>query len=108
MRGNGQTLVGAFVLGGIVLALGAIVLFGKFNLFNPAVRAAVVFEDSIAGLSVGAPVTFRGVRVGAVESIAIQFDPKTTPPIFRSSCGSSPTVRGHTATAAAMPSICPP
>jgi paraquat-inducible protein B len=77
MRGNGQTLVGAFVLGGIVLALGAIVLFGKFNFFNPAVQAAVVFEDSIAGLSVGAPVTFRGVRVGAVESIAIQFDPKT-------------------------------
>ena len=25
----------------------------------------------------GAPVTFRGVRVGAVENIAIQFDPKT-------------------------------
>ena len=77
MRGNGQTVVGAFVLGGIVLALSAIVLFGKFSFFNPAIRAAVVFEDSIAGLSVGAPVTFRGVRVGAVESIAIQFDPKS-------------------------------
>jgi paraquat-inducible protein B len=60
-----------------VLALGAIVLFGKFNLFNPSIRAAIVFEDSIAGLSVGAPVTFRGVRVGAVDSIAIRFDPKT-------------------------------
>ena len=77
MRGSGQTVFGAFVLGGIVLALSAIVLFGKFNFFNPAIRAAVVFEDSIAGLSVGAPVTFRGVRVGAVESIAIQFDPKS-------------------------------
>jgi len=77
MRGNAQTLVGAFVLGGVVLALAAIVLFGKFNLFNPPLRAAVVFEDSIAGLAVGAPVTFRGVRVGAVESIAIRFDPKS-------------------------------
>ena len=65
------------MLGGIVLAVAAIVLFGKFSLFNPSVRAAIVFEDSIAGLSVGAPVTFRGVRVGAVESIAIEFDPET-------------------------------
>ncbi|HEY1412953.1 MAG TPA: MlaD family protein [Rhodopila sp.] len=76
MRGDRQTAVGAFVLGGLVLAVAAIVLFGKFNLFNPSVRAAVVFENSIAGLAVGAPVTFRGVRVGAVESIGIEFDPK--------------------------------
>jgi paraquat-inducible protein B len=72
-----QAVVGAFVLGGLALGLAAIVLFGKFNFFHPSVRAAIVFQDSIAGLSVGAPVTFRGVRVGAVESIAIEFDPKT-------------------------------
>ncbi len=77
MNANKQAAVGAFVLGGIVLALAAIVLFGKFNLFNPSIRAAVVFQDSIAGLSVGSPVTFRGVRVGAVQSIGIQFDPKS-------------------------------
>jgi paraquat-inducible protein B len=77
MKAGGQTALGAFVLGGIVLAVAAIVLFGKFDLFHPSIRAAVVFKDSIAGLSVGAPVTFRGVRVGAVESIALQFDPKS-------------------------------
>jgi paraquat-inducible protein B len=77
MKANGQTAVGAFVLGGIVLALAAVVLFGKLNMFHPSVRAAVVFEGSIAGLSVGASVTFRGVRVGAVENIGIEFDPKT-------------------------------
>jgi paraquat-inducible protein B len=77
MNPNRQAVVGAFVLGGIVLGLAAIVLFGNLNLFNPSVRAAIVFQDSIAGLSVGAPVTFRGVRVGAVESIGIEFDPKT-------------------------------
>jgi paraquat-inducible protein B len=78
MNANRQTAVGAFVLGGIVLALTAIVLFGNFSLFNPSVRAAIVFQNSIGGLSVGAPVTFRGVRVGAVESIGIEFDPKTS------------------------------
>lgn len=77
MNANRQTAVGAFVLGGLVLGLAAIVMFGKFNLFNPSVRAAVIFQNSIAGLSVGAPVTFRGVRVGAVDGIGIQYDTKT-------------------------------
>jgi paraquat-inducible protein B len=77
MNPNRQTAVGAFVLGGIVLGLAAIVLFGKFDLFTPPIKAAIVFKDSINGLSVGAPVTFRGVRVGAVQSIAIQFDAKS-------------------------------
>jgi paraquat-inducible protein B len=72
-----QALVGAFVLGGIALGLAAIILFGNLSLFNPPEKAAVVFEGSIAGLSVGAPVTFRGVRVGVVESIGIEVNPKT-------------------------------
>jgi paraquat-inducible protein B len=72
-----QTAIGVFVFGGLVLALGAVVLFGNFRLFSPTTRAAVVFQGSISGLSVGAPVTFRGVRVGAVESIVLQFDPQT-------------------------------
>ncbi len=77
MAADRQTAVGAFVLGGTVLALSAIVLFGKFNIFGTTTRAVVVFQDSISGLSIGAPVTFRGVRVGAVDSIVIQFDPTT-------------------------------
>lgn len=77
MKASAQAWVGAFVLGGIALLLAAIILFGNLSLFNPSITAAVVFQNSIAGLSVGAPVTFRGVRVGAVESIGIEFDPKT-------------------------------
>jgi paraquat-inducible protein B len=77
MKADRQTAVGAFVVGGIALSLAAIVLFGKFDLFNPSIKAAIVFKDSINGLSVGAPVTFRGVRVGAVQSISIQFDAKS-------------------------------
>jgi paraquat-inducible protein B len=72
-----QTTIGAFVLGGIVLALGAIVLFGNFRLFSETRRAVIVFQGSVSGLSIGAPVTFRGVRVGAVDTITIQFDAKT-------------------------------
>jgi len=77
MAADRQAAIGAFVLGGIVLGLGAIVFFGNFHPFSPTRRAAVVFEGSISGLSIGAPVTFWGVRVGAVDGILIQFDAKT-------------------------------
>ncbi|HEY0181403.1 MAG TPA: MlaD family protein [Rhodopila sp.] len=77
MNGRRNTAVGAFVLGGLALGMAAVILFGKFNLFNPPTRATVVFQDSIAGLAVGSPVTFRGVRVGAVDTIQILFDPNS-------------------------------
>lgn len=71
-----RAVIGGFMVGGVALALAAILLFGKAGFFSRAVRATVVFQDSIGGLAVGAPVTFHGVRVGAVESITISFDPK--------------------------------
>ena len=74
MNASRQTAIGAFVFGGLVLALMTVVLFGNFRLFNPTDRAAIIFQGSISGLTVGAPVTFRGVRVGAVQNITLQFD----------------------------------
>src|SRR5689334_6175071 len=35
------------------------------------------FHGSVAGLRVGAPVTFRGVRVGEVKSMGIRLNPQT-------------------------------
>lgn len=35
------------------------------------------FQQSIRGLSVGAPVDFRGVEVGRVRSLSVQYDPVT-------------------------------
>ena len=74
MNASRQAAIGAFVFGGLVLALMTVVLFGNFRLFNPTTRAAIIFQGSISGLAVGAPVTFRGVRVGAVQNITLQFD----------------------------------
>jgi len=72
-----QTIIGAFVFGGFLLALLAIILFGNFRLFSSTTRVAVVFQGSISGLSAGAPVTFRGVRIGNVQSTVLQFDAQT-------------------------------
>ncbi|GBQ10039.1 MlaD family protein [Swaminathania salitolerans] len=74
---NRQALVGAFVLGGVALLVSAFVLFGSFNPFSHTDRAVLVFRGATNGLSVGAPVSFRGVQVGAVDRIAIDYDPKT-------------------------------
>jgi paraquat-inducible protein B len=70
-------IVGAFVLGALALAAAAVILFGGSRLFATTSRAVIFFEGSVAGLDVGAPVTFRGVRLGAVIRVALNFDPAT-------------------------------
>jgi paraquat-inducible protein B len=37
----------------------------------------VSFKQSVKGLSVGAPVDFRGVNIGEVVRIGLAYDPKT-------------------------------
>jgi paraquat-inducible protein B len=69
--------IGLFVLTGIALAFATVVLFGKLDLFGETRAAEIVFDGSVSGLGVGSPVTFRGVRVGAVSSVAIAFDPRS-------------------------------
>jgi paraquat-inducible protein B len=66
--------VGSFVLGALVLGVIAILTFGGTHLFSRSLRVVVVFKDSIAGLEVGAPVTFRGVRIGRVDGMRLHLD----------------------------------
>lgn len=72
---NKKTQIGAFVILGSVLLLFIIMTFGHLRLFSSSKDVAVVFQNSISGLSVGAPVNFRGVKVGSVKSITLHFDP---------------------------------
>jgi paraquat-inducible protein B len=69
--------VGLFVLIGVALAFATIIVFGRLDLFGETRVAEIVFDGSVSGLGVGSPVTFRGVRVGSVSSVAIAFDPRT-------------------------------
>lgn len=68
------TLIGAFVLGAIALALTAIIILGGGKLFTRQVPVVMYFDGSLAGLSPGAPITFRGVRVGQVTEVFLSFD----------------------------------
>lgn len=67
-------VVGGFILGAVVLGVAAILFFGGLRVFSNTSRAVVFFDESLAGLEVGAPVTFHGVRIGSVTSIAIRMN----------------------------------
>jgi len=62
-------LVGAFVLGAITLVLGAIAALSSGNWLARRDFFAVYFPGSVKGLDKGAPVTFRGVKVGEVQDV---------------------------------------
>jgi paraquat-inducible protein B len=68
-------LVGAYILGALALGIVAILLFGGGRMFEKTARVVVYFKGSIAGLTVGSPVTFRGVQIGDVENIVVKVDP---------------------------------
>ena len=69
-------VVGGFVLGGLVLSVVGILLVAGTHLFSHEVHAVVYFQGSVAGLEVGAPVTFRGVSVGSVTRIGLDLNLK--------------------------------
>lgn len=69
--------VGAFVLGALGLGIGAILVFGGMRIFTRTQQFVLVFPDSVAGLSVGSPVTFRGVQIGRVRDIRVHINART-------------------------------
>jgi paraquat-inducible protein B len=68
------TLIGAFAVFGIVLVVAAVIAAGGGKLFARKERVVMHFSGSIYGLAVGAPVVFRGVRLGNVSSIGLVYD----------------------------------
>ncbi len=67
-------LIGGFVVGAIALAVLGLLAFGGTSFLHQQQRAVLYFSGSLSGLDVGAPVTFRGIPVGTVTDIKIQYD----------------------------------
>ena len=76
-RKANPTAIGSFVLGALVLLVVAILLFGGGALFVPSHKYTLFFGSSVKGLRVGAPVTFRGDKVGEVVDIRPLFNAET-------------------------------
>lgn len=72
-----SAVIGGFVISAIALLIGGVLLFGSGNFFKKKERFILFFDEVVTGLSVGAPVKFRGVEIGSVESIVLLADPET-------------------------------
>ena len=71
-----KTLIGAFVVVALGLVIAGVVVFGSGRLFRKVEKAVMYFEGSVQGLQVGAPVMFRGVQIGHVTNIVMEFNAK--------------------------------
>ena len=68
------TLVGTFVLCAIGLIIAAVIVLGNIRFKDDRIHCIAFFTGSLRGLDVGAPVTFRGVTIGRVTNIHINYD----------------------------------
>ena len=68
------TVIGAFLLGVIGLVVAGLMIFGGGQFFTEKVTYVAYFPETVSGLNDGAPVNFRGVKVGVVRRIEVQLD----------------------------------
>lgn len=75
-RGVSRSAIGGFVLGALALILVGVGVLGSGKLLRRSQEFVMFFEGSVSGLNEGAPVVFRGVKIGSVKDIQLVFDPR--------------------------------
>jgi len=75
-RKTASILVGSFVIGGLVIAALFAVFLARSDFWVKRTTFVLNFDHSVSGLSEGAPVQFKGVRVGRVMDIRVVTDPR--------------------------------
>lgn len=71
-------LIGAFVVSALAVAVAALLVLGSGKFFKETHEYVLFFDGSLSGLDVGAPVECRGVRIGSVTRIQLQYDTATS------------------------------
>lgn len=69
-----KSLIGAFVVGAMVLVVVGILTFGSGQFMKEMKKFVLYFDGSIKGLNIGSPVNIRGVTVGEVTDIKVRFE----------------------------------
>lgn len=65
--------IGAFIVGAIILVFVALIFFSGGQLFSHKERVIMYFDGSVQGLQVGAPIKLKGVVLGEITDIQINF-----------------------------------
>ncbi|WP_137227078.1 MlaD family protein [Shewanella sp. MEBiC00475] len=65
--------IGAFIFGAIILVFIALLFFSGGRLFAEKAPVIMYFNNSVQGLQVGAPVKLKGVIIGEISDISINF-----------------------------------
>lgn len=73
-RRSNPAVIGAFVVGAVVLIAGAFAIFGGTQIFAEKNRFVALFDEPTNGLRVGANVLLNGVRIGYVSDIDLLID----------------------------------
>ena len=68
-----KTMIGAFIVGALVLAVVGILAVGGGGLFRDSERYDLYFSGSVKGLQVGAPVQLKGVPIGQVVHLNLVY-----------------------------------
>ena len=69
-----KTVIGIFVVVAIALVVVAVLILGSGKFFKQTLIAVCYFEGSVGGLNIGAPVVFKGVRVGSVTDVILSVE----------------------------------
>ena len=69
-RSASPSMIGAFVLGAVVLGVVAVLVFGSGTFFEERTPFVLYFDSSVKGLEVGSPVIFQGVEAGTVTAVS--------------------------------------
>lgn len=68
-------VIGGFVLGALVLLVGALIALGSGALLRERIALVTFFPGSVQGLDIGAQVQFQGVPIGQVTAINLDYLP---------------------------------
>ncbi len=74
---RGSVLVGAFVVGAIVIAFAGALFFAGGGFGGERSKVVMAFDGSLHGLTIGAPIALRGVTIGQITDIDLLLDSET-------------------------------
>jgi paraquat-inducible protein B len=66
-----KTAIGGFVVGALALIVAGVLIFGSGKFLTKTQAYVMYFEGSVKGLNEGAPLVFRGVKIGSVTRILL-------------------------------------